>query len=300
MALFIDTKNRFRNNRKLTFQNSLTNSNKKISHKKNIFVSNVYIPVITTNTLNAKKSINSRNAKIGNIQFYYDPITNICYLSSLTNKLDVQNVMFMENDNVQIGGNLKVDTDVKASNGLFNGDVMADNVNLLGDLVSTNCYVTNNMTIDGETIMTHAKVSNGLDINGLLVVDEITNNNITVNSSANIRNILTNSIGSLDDLYLSSGLNHTINIPNIKYGIDISGSPIITPTKIKLMKIFIVNNNIMLQSDASCDGIEIIIFNNNFTGAIVVRDTTNIIDTICAKTASKFLYLFITNSWIKT
>ncbi len=294
---FTTSNSRKYHSKKMTFGNSLDHDKHKFQ-KKNIYVQDANIPTITTNIINVKKNINSPNAMIADTKIYYDTVTNTTRMISLTNNLNINNVVFAENGNVDIPENLNVDGNFRATDGIFNGDIMTNNANLLGDLVTTDCYVTKNLKIDGETMMSHAKINN-LDINGLLAVEEMTANGMTINSNANIRNILTNSIAAPGDLNLAAELDHTINIPNIKYGIIMIREPIITATTIKLGKIFVVNNNTILQADSSCDGIEIIIFNNNISGNIAIRDTTNIIDTLCARSARRLLFLYISNCWVK-
>jgi hypothetical protein len=257
------------------------------------------IQSLNVGTINANKNIYSPNAFLANINFNYDSLTNTTRLNTLSDRLDVCSVSFLENGDINIDTNLNIARNFKGLDGQFIGDIAANNANLLGDVISTNSHVTNNILVDGMTQMKHAIVTDSLDINGLLVADEITSNSMTVNTNANIRNILTNSVTSPNNLILTAGLGHTVDIPNIRHAIDFSREPIITPLAIKSAKIFMVNTNVILQADASCDGIEIIIVNNNPRNTIAIRDTTCIIDTICARTASKLIYLFALTSWIK-
>jgi hypothetical protein len=291
----------------LTFPNVGTITNLPIQ---NIF-SNVNTPItnpgeISTNILHVKKNIISPTASIAHMNFYYDPATDTGCLCNTSKNFIIkindnpQSITLLQNGDVVVGSNLNVVENITTTDGNFTGDIMANNANLLGDIVSTNSYITNNFTVDGITTTKNVNMHGDLNINGFLsYVQGIKTDNLVVNKSFKTGSIETTSVGSPTDLNIVAGTNQSVNIPNIRHNVALTNTNVITPIAIKSTKIFIVSQNIILEADETCNGIEIIIYNNNVSGNIIVRDLLSIIARVPNKCSVKMVYIFLINQWIK-
>ena len=93
-------------------------------------------------------------------------------------------------------------------------------------------------------------------------------------------------------------MNGTLIVPNIRYASTILNDSIIDSVAIKTFKIFIVivTGTVLLNADPSCDGIEIVIYNNSESS--IVRDSESIITRLCRGQSAKLIYLVLINKWI--
>ena len=292
----------------LTLANPTTIKNN--TTQKNTFgsisASTASIGKVTTNLLHVKKNISSPVASIANINLCYDPVTNTSYVHNNSNGLIIKinnkpnSITVVENGDVVVGSNLNIVGNVNMIDGNFTGDIMANNADLLGDVTTTNMHVTNNFTIDGITTTNDVRVCNNAIIDKFLTcVQGINTNMLAVTNCIKAKIIDTDLVGSTNDLTISAGFDRSVNIPNVRYGVDLCSPNVINPIAIKSTKIFIVSQNIILQGDPSCDGIEIIIYNKNACGNIIIRDATCIIDTLPGKCAAKLVFICFVNAWIK-
>ena len=88
---------------------------------------------------------------------------------------------------------------------------------------------------------------------------------------------------------LSTDIINANVMSNAKYLIDDSGTTTIIPNAIKLSKIFVVTANVIVTADDTCDGNEIIIYNNNSYNSIQIRDSGSIIDKCLGKGIRYFI-----------
>lgn len=290
----------------LTFKNS-SDTNQERTKKnicENTTFTNANIGSLITNTINTE-CIMAITGKMANIIYQFDPKTNITSIQKLSDNLiikssdDSESVEITKNNDVSVKNNLEIGKNINAKNGNFNGDLTANDINLLGDITSTNSHITNEIIIDKKIISNEAHIHGNIEIDGTL----ISNNNIVtpsliVNDNLKTDTLETFRIKSPLDLVLEPGINQTINIPNIQYNIDIRNLQLIDPIAIKSSKIFIVSRNIILEPDESCDGIEIIIYNKNFSGIIIIRDIINIIYELPAQCTVKLIFIFVIGKWI--
>ena len=133
------------------------------------------------------------------------------------------------------------------------------------------------------------KLSGQLSLSGTIIVNVLETGNLKTNN-IETPTITTDTIEPIGD---------TISIPNIKYYVDNSETTIIDSTAVKKAKIFAVSKNIIIKGDITCDGIEIILFNKNAAGCIIIRSLTYVICELPARTGMKFVYLAGINNWIK-
>ncbi len=99
--------------------------------------------------------------------------------------------------------------------------------------------------------------------------------------------------------------NFNVSIPNIQNDVLVNCN-IINPTEIKLFKIFIINNDVILNADNSINGIEIIIYNNSDiitnikTNNLINNDMTidDIITTLESHKSKRFIYISYICKWI--
>lgn len=189
--------------------------------------------------------------------------------------------------------NLRVTNIADMENIKTRGDIMANNIELIGDIITSKIHATDTITTDGNIISTNLKSHGIIEAKNLSVIDKIISDNIICNQ------INTGHIFSNSNLYLETGSNNIVSIPNVRYQTKLIDVPIITPEDIKKSKIFIVTKNIILYADEFCDGIEIIVYNDNPAFDIAIRNVTTIIDTIPIKCATKLVYIHAINKWIK-
>lgn len=167
--------------------------------------------------------------------------------------------------------NLKVEGSITAVDGNYIGDVSADNISLLGNIVTTDANITRNLSSSN-----------------------INTNNLTVNNLTKSPNIITDTIITNN---MSAPIDTAINISNVRYTTNINQTGIISPAEIKLSKIFIVNTTTIINGDLSCDGIEIIIYNNaNYN--VVIRDNCTIIKELKMQRGMKMVYIGLIGKWI--
>ncbi|XWV26494.1 putative orfan [Tupanvirus soda lake] len=292
----------------LTFKNpyELTYNNQTQKNTfSNIYSQNANFEYTTTNTLYAKNKIISNQGNIADLNIYHNKNDNKTYLHTTSNNFAIKlknnpnSINIFENGDVTIDTNLNIKGNVNMFEGNFTGDVMANNINLLGDSISTNSHITNNLDVNNTITTTDAQVLNDLNIGGFITsVRGINAETVTTNSFGSNK-IETPLIVSPSDLIIAAGINRSINMPNIRYNVLPDIPAIIDPIAIKSTKVFLATKNTILSADETCDGIEIVIYNRNTAGEIIIRDNISIIDKICGQNASKFVYIFYINKWIK-
>lgn len=264
--------------------------------------------MINTNKLSANmintNGIISKNASISGIDFETDgKITNINIIP------EDGLVIKAGNSTIHIGPNGEIDFDKSISAKMINavdakmsGDIEADNLNLLG-LIEANGAHFGGIDVDGNISTNHLKsvtseslstrTKSFIAIDGVYDDKLLVTNNLTVGA-----NIETPQLSSPFDLLLTVPLGNTINVPNIRYNIDVSNITIIDPPAIKFSKIFVVTRNIVLAADSTCNGIEIIIYNNSKV-KIKINDK-NIITEIAPFCSKKMVYIHPILKWIIT
>lgn len=294
-------------NKSLTLNNPMINKIKKSSKNTIDFlnVSGANIGTITTNTIDISQNINAREGSISNILFYHDSDLDYSYIQNLSNNLIIKSndntdsIRISDIGDIFIENNLYITDNLNTTNGIFKGDVEAININLLGDITSSNAYFTNDLITNGNLISKTAHILSDVKIDGCLNIKDIITDNITLCKNLKTNSVETPQINSDDDINIISGVNKSINVPNIRYSVDLNNSPIIDPINIKATKIFIITKNIILRADNTCSGIEIIFYNKNTAGNIIIRDTQTIIYTLFACCAVKLMYIDVINKWIK-
>ncbi|AYV85306.1 MAG: putative ORFan [Satyrvirus sp.] len=238
----------------------------------------------------------SSSASISNINFNYDKNTDTTYVQKLSNNLVVRNdsdkeLVEINGNSVSVFGNLNISDDIDANN-----------INLLGDLVATNIICTTDLKVNKNFSSANGYLSNNLKIGGILNSNHASISNM---QSENIQseNVSTDILQTLDiispsNLNLMVPFNHTITVPNIKYGVTVMESPLIDPVAIKLFKVFVVSTNVLVNADSTCDGIEIIIYNRNPTCDVIIRDHKCIITKLCGSNSTKMVYADAIGRWI--
>ena len=193
-------------------------------------------------------------------------------------------IKVMPNGVVSIEKDLIVAKDIHAIDGQFCGCIHADNLCLLNNLVATNGSFLEHVLVDGS-ITTDCLVAHKM-----VETDLVQSKNC--------------------DLNLCSPPNTAVKIGNIQYnvctsttvlanpdGIHSDSRRVLNPCEIKATKIFITNNDISLCADESCNGIEIVIHNNNPTQSINVMGSI-IIATIQPNMSIRLVYVHCLNKWI--
>lgn len=161
-----------------------------------------------------------------------------------------------------------------------------------------------NLNIDGDATIDQTLYAKDIISLGNIQVDNILN--VNKNISSNLVNsdiIITNSIKSSYilsdyDININPPDGQTIRIPNISFGVNSEFLSSINPFMIKKNKIFIVSSNIILNADDSCNGIEIIIYNNSPNNRIIIRTSLEIVTYITPRNAKKIIFLAEINKWI--
>jgi len=187
---------------------------------------------------------------------------------------------------------------IRMTNGQLSGDLEANNINLLGDLISTNIFATDNLVVDKELIAYTAHVLGDVTIDGILAVPQIVTCGLDAGDVVRSERVETCLINSPRNINIVAGPDHSVAIPNIRYNVDLCNLATISPIMIKSNKIFVVNKNILLQADPSCDGIEIIIYNQN-VATIIVRDITLVLEKLESQHAVKIVYIASVCRWAK-
>ena len=274
------------NHFKQTTYDNLTADNGNIGH--------LVSSIINTDTLTAT------NGKIANINMNYDHNTNTSIIHAPNNLAikinDGPNLITIRPDGqINIGESITT-TSINASDGKFTNDIEANNMSLIGDFVSTNANITGQLKVNGDVDSTNIRTNN-IDTTGISAVDGIYKNNLIIANNLAVGAIVeTSQISSLNDLTLSIPIGYTINVPNIRYNINITNNRAYGPIELKLSKIFIATTNVSLRADITCDGIEIIIYNQSIK-SISVNDPKFIIK-IAPKTAQKMVYINLVQTWI--
>lgn len=282
------------------------NSQQKCSERnlfENIYSYTANIGSLTTNDLTTN-NLSSHHASISTININHHFTDDITSIQNLSNTLVVGThstpdiISLSESHGLIVSNDMTIMGSIKSTDGKFTDDIYANNINLLGDLIATNMHCTNNFITNGQIFTSDITISNNLQTNGVVNSNEIVSN--TLLSETISSNILeTSEIVAPSNLKIMVPFGNSINIPNIKYSVVELNSPLIDPIAIKLYKIFIINSNVLLNADVTCDGIEIIIYNRNIKNKVIVRDTTYIVTTLESMQSGRFIYLDCIHKWIR-
>lgn len=292
--------------RKLIFNDPMTNF---IMDKTNIFP-DINLTVANIDDLTSKNiittNINSTEGEIANISMNHDINKKISYITNLSDNLIIKNknlfdlITISDTDGIIIDNDLNINGNVTINDGNFSGDINANNINLLGDHISTNARITNNFVVDNKITTDYMQITKDIQVDGFFTATNAVCTNLNINETFKSNNIQTSNIESASDLNLIAGINRSINIPNIRYNINIDNVSLIDPSLIKSFKIFIVSTNIIINSDETCNGIEIIIYNRNMERNIIIRNTTVVIDELLPQCSRKMAFVYAINKWIFT
>jgi hypothetical protein len=226
---------------------------------------------------------------------HYDNDTNIYYFESPHTIIHDDNDILLELSNDQ---GLMINGGVHAHNAHFIGDVNATNSILLGDLFTTNATVTSDLSVARKLVSQSATILDDMQVNNFLTVGNgIYAKNIKAEDGLKSDIIETMRISSVSDLELSTGVNRTILMPNFKNSIC-ENVNLIEPTMIKSSKIFLISENVMINADISCDGMEIIIINKNIYKDTVIRDHRMIIVTLISQTSCRIIFIAGLGKWL--
>lgn len=252
--------------------------------------------------INLSGSICSQEASLSSIDIYYDSTTNTTHLHNLSKNLVIhmdgsKSIKITERGEIIFENHLDVIGNVKMKNGLITENLDANNVNLLGDLIATNILATNNLKVANDLDVGRLRIHGDVKMEGPLMVPNIVAGKIKVDETETIL-VRSPIIRSLTNLNLEAGPEYTINVPNIRHSINVSNLPTIDPPMIKMNKIFIINKNILLQGDPSCDGMEIIVY-NQCPANVIIRDSVHIICHLNTHFAIKLVYLAFNNQWVR-
>lgn len=259
-----------------TFHRSLTAQGRKFCSDKNVsceeqvgsnYSSNFILTVNNNNLQPTNNFINSDLARNNATAFQViGNMTNEQILGIRTSFID--NVYFFElpTVNINFGNNINTDLIKISDNSVHvNGDFSAETVTTSGDING------DNISLVGDIIASNAQITGYVKSQVIL-------------SDANIELIPT--------------INHSIDMGNIRYGINLLDTGMINPSTIKANKIFISTTDVLLQSDGTINGIEIIIYNNNSKTNIKIRDETKIISILAAQTSIRLVYINYIVQWI--
>lgn len=194
-------------------------------------------------------------------------------------------ISFRDNQNIELNGDLIIDGRVGATDMDLMGDLTASRIDLIDSIVTPVICVTESLNSDGLTNLSDTYVQGVVEIDGILGANDIHCNTIQ-----------TSNIHSIGNLELSADIFSTIRIPNCQYRVDMSYSTIITLEAIKHNKIFVLNRSTLIESDPSCDGIEVILFNNSNI-PITIKENRKILTEIDSHKSQKLLYLACINGW---
>lgn len=123
--------------------------------------------------------------------------------------------------------------------------------------------------------------------------------NVATISFASVQSInISESATFSGSLRINKSPNLSISIPNIANRVIEFHSDIIYPHDIRNNKVFIINNSqeITIKADESCDGIEIILYNNSI-GPINIT-YINGTNTVAIDENLKMIFIDILNKWI--
>lgn len=247
---------------------------------------------INTNIINSHKIVSDR-AELANIYFFYDPDTNNSYIHNISNNLIFKSsghhdsIIVMPNGNIKFNKDIEIDGVLSASNGMFSNDVTANNISLIGDVIATNGQLTNNLIVNKNITSNSLQVLSDMTVKG----------SIQTSALKAVDEIVTPQIVSESDLDIFTE-GYSVNIPNIKYAIDLTGYTLVGQEAIKRSKIFVVTSSVILEKNESLDGMEIIVYNKNTTGKISIRDVTNTIYDLSPEEGKQLVYIYSVNKWI--
>ena len=293
---------KYRPGKKLTFRNRCINLKQNSTQKQPEYLNLAGANIAHLSSDNStSSSIKSAQAEISGIGFSAVDGTSFIDIVS-QNGLVVRNgqntIIIPPTGAIQINGSILADI-INAIDLKLSGDIEANNIGLLGNMdasfgnfenINANGSISTGILkssqIDALNISSNSIVSQNLSS-----IDGVYQNSLTVGSV-----IESPHLSSLGDLALSVPIDHTVNVPNIRYNIDITDNPIISPAAVKFSRIFVVTRNVSLTADGLCNGIEIVIYNKSKT-KIRVNDR-NILTEIEPHSSKKFIYIHPILRWI--
>lgn len=152
------------------------------------------------------------------------------------------------------------------------GDVECGNLAILGEVVTSSSHVTEGMLVDG---LLESGAQRTL---GLATADVFNARLLEAGESIITPTIFTSLIKSPVNINLVPNNGFVVETGNVRLGLIVSDAIIDSPA-VKSNRLFIVCRNVVLQTDASCSGIEIIIYNNSRSRSVSVRQSVIVTDT---------------------
>lgn len=263
------------------------------------------IEEITVDNATVSNEIDTSKLRIGNVTIYHgNNDSNLMFAHNISNLLTFKadnckdSIVISQEGNVFIR-NLKTDRDFYAENIICSGNIEANNIDLLEDITVDNIHVNSDIIVGDNMTVKEVQVEKNMEVNGTLNVKKrIITRNIHVKNDLIANSLETEIITSNADLNIIPGINCSVNIPNVRYQIDIYTSPVIDPGAIKSAKIFIINQNTMIETDETCDGYEIIIYNHHKTQTVIVRNFNEIISRLSPSLTARLIYFYLDDKWI--
>lgn len=233
----------------------------------------------------------TESASVGKLDLFTNKLKNETILTNNSNNfifknVDTETVSFTKKG-VDIKENLNVKSNISTSTLNVETDIISKNIISKENLVSSFAEILKNLNVKGIL-----NVEDSLNVENDINVNNIFLNYLQANT------IDTNQIISESDIHILPAENGTINVPNIKFEINYSDCALIDSFSIKNSKFFILRRNVILTADETCNGIEIILYNDNPCKEIVVRDACGIINFIPGKVAVQIIYLADLKKWI--
>jgi hypothetical protein len=207
--------------------------------------------------------------------------------NNTTTKIIINNI----NENVSLDNNIDID-----------GDISANNINLMGDMISSNSQIVQDLDVGGIINANNIALTSNLNAESITTNTISTNDIITNNINCDILKsptISTPLITSLQDLILEPSPNYLVRMPNMICNIIKVDAAILPPDVIKSAKTFLLNKTLILNADATCDGIELVLINTNASGNIIIRDSRDVITSICGNNAIKIVFSAYLAKWFK-
>jgi cytoskeletal protein CcmA (bactofilin family) len=269
-----------------------------------INVPTAHIDILTSSRIHLSDNIYSPEASVSSIDIYYDPSTQVTYLHNTSKNLSIKMdssgdaLKIFENGDVQFSQNLEVAGTVQMSNCRVDGSLEADKIDVLGDVTATRITAETELVTSGSLVAENARITGDALVDGAILTRGIVAENIEASLVLKTPLLQTVLINSPVDINIAAGPGSAVNIPNVRNNVSMSDLGTITPEMMKTAKVFVVNKNILLQADPSCNGIEIVIYNQN-TATIIVRDITRVLAEIECQHAAKFIFIGPVNRWAK-
>lgn len=285
----------------LTIPDSMVSKSKPAETNDYVEISAANINNLVGEKISVSGTIHTPETTIANLEIYYDPSTDTTHIQNWSKNLAVhmgnnETVRILDSGKIVVNNDLDIHGNIKMENCML-GNLEAGNINLLGDILATNVSATNNIKVAHHLESTTAHIHGDVEIDGDIKTKKVFSSKV---KTPLLKALATKTVivESPDDLHLLAGPNNTVNIPNVRYSVDMSGFPTITPPMVRTNKIFIINKNILLQGDITCDAMEIILYNQS-PALVIIRDVSTIIHHLGPNCAVKLVYLALVNRWCK-